>query len=166
MCTVNWDMDNGICNGSQGIITRMETSSGCNYPVVKFTNGVEQTITHHFIKSDDYPFIKVGQIPLCLAWAMTIHKIQGATLAMASIDVGGQIFEYGQTYVALSRVQSLDGLYLTAFQPYKIRANQRVVEFYSQLPPPNYVLESLKLRGGEELQEELIVDPNIKRVRL
>jgi ATP-dependent DNA helicase PIF1 len=166
MCTVNWDMDNGISNGSQGVITRMETSSGCNYPVVKFTNGVEQTITHHYIKSEDYPSVKVGQIPLCLAWAMTIHKIQGATLATASIDVGGQIFEYGQTYVALSRVQSLDGLYLSAFQAYKIRANPRVVEFYSRLPAQDYVLEPLKMRGSEELQEDLIVDPNIKRIRL
>ena len=170
MCTVNLDMDNGICNGSQGIITSIDKTGVLNYPVVKFTNGVEQTITPHFIKSDEYPTISVGQIPLCLAWAMTIHKIQGATLAMASIDVGGQIFEYGQTYVALSRVQSLDGLYLSAFNAYKIRANERVIEFYAGLPELEYKIDSDPFQKyaykEEELREEEYVEPNIKRVHL
>jgi ATP-dependent DNA helicase PIF1 len=72
----------------------------------------------------------VGEIPLMLSWAMTIHKIQGATLAMAEIDVGGHIFECGQTYVALSRVQSIEGLYLTAFQPSRIFVHEKVRAFY------------------------------------
>jgi ATP-dependent DNA helicase PIF1 len=122
---------------------------------------------------------------------MTIHKIQGATLPMASIDVGGQIFEYGQTYVALSRVESLDGLYLTAFHAEKVRANERVIEFYSRMLKQDYVLEentSLSAglvlntvgdgrRGVEstnmfkqyaysELSEEEYVDPTIKRIVL
>jgi hypothetical protein len=113
----------------------------------------------HYIQSDEYPTIAVGQIPLCLSWAMTIHKIQGATLPMASIDVGGQIFEYGQTYVALSRVESLDGLYLTAFHAEKVRANERVIEFYSKMLKQNYVLvenigelkRSVDETGGEGL---------------
>ena len=176
MCTVNLDMDNGICNGSQGIITSIDETGVGNYPVVKFTNGVKQIITPHYIQSEEYPTISVGQIPLCLAWAMTIHKIQGATLAMASIDVGGQIFEYGQTYVALSRVQSLDGLYLSAFNAYKIRANERVIEFYAGLPELEYDIESNPTNSTnpfqkyaykeEELREEEYVDPNIKRVHL
>jgi len=169
MCTVNLDMDQGICNGSQGIITSMmDTNNGC-VPIVKFTNGVVKVVNHHYIQSEEYPTIAVGQIPLCLAWAMTIHKIQGATLAMASIDVGNQIFEYGQTYVALSRVQSLDGLYLSAFQAYKIRANERVTQFYNDLPELDYVIELhpfQKYEYEEELREEEMVDPNIKRIIL
>jgi ATP-dependent DNA helicase PIF1 len=142
MCTVNLDMDQGICNGSQGIILDFCNNNNNDgslpgspimCPVVKFYNGIIKTIHPHFRQSDDYPSLAVGQIPLSLAWALTIHKIQGATLALADIDVGGQIFEYGQTYVALSRVQSLDGLYLSAFNPQKIRTNPKVQEFYQTI---------------------------------
>ena len=150
MCTVNLDMDHGICNGSQGIIidfcennnnnnnnNKKEEDTGPSMmcPIVKFYNGITKTIQPHFRQSDEYPSLAVGQIPLSLAWALTIHKIQGATLALADIDVGGQIFEYGQTYVALSRVQSLDGLYLSAFNPQKIRTNPKVQDFYQTIPP-------------------------------
>ena len=66
----------------------------------------------------DFKIIKT-QIPLQLAWAITIHKIQGATLNLALIDAGFSIFEYGQSYVALSRVTSIDGLYLNSFSKKK-----------------------------------------------
>jgi ATP-dependent DNA helicase PIF1 len=79
---------------------------------------------HHW-QSTDYPTIAIKQYPLQLAWALTIHKIQGATLNMAQMDVGTSIFEYGQTYVAMSRVKSLDGLYLSDFNPKKIKANPK-----------------------------------------
>lgn len=137
MCTVNLDMDAGICNGSQGVVIDIldarQTEHGLASPIVKFTNGVIRTITPHFWQSEDYPTLAVGQIPLCLAWALTIHKIQGATLTTAEMDLGHSVFEYGQTYVALSRVQSLGGLYLSAFHPQKIRANPKVVAFYATL---------------------------------
>ena len=73
-----------------------------------------------------FGILELGQYPLILAWALTIHKIQGATLDLAEIDVGNSIFEYGQTYVALSRVKSLKGLYLTSFDYTKIMANPKV----------------------------------------
>jgi ATP-dependent DNA helicase PIF1 len=138
MCTVNLDMDHGICNGAQGIVTDILRSGPTPLPVVRFYNGVTRVIQPHFRQSEEYPTIAVGQIPLCLAWALTIHKIQGATLSMADIDIGGQIFEYGQTYVALSRVQSLEGLYLSAFNPSRIKSNSRVRQYYSTLPNIDY----------------------------
>ena len=64
---------------------------------------------------------------------MTIHKSQGATLDTAEIDVGSGIFECGQTYVALSRVKSLDGLYLTSFDVKRIKINTKVKEYYDSL---------------------------------
>jgi hypothetical protein len=51
----------------------------------------------------------------------------------AEIDVGSGIFECGQTYVALSRVKSLEGLYLTSFDATRIRINKKVKEFYESL---------------------------------
>jgi ATP-dependent DNA helicase PIF1 len=133
MCTVNLDMDNQICNGAQGVITDIIENGLTPTIVVKFANGIVKPIAPHFWQSEEYPTIAVGQYPLMLAWALTIHKIQGATLKLAEIDIGSSIFEYGQTYVALSRIQSLDGLYLSAFHPNKIRANPNVVEFYRKI---------------------------------
>jgi ATP-dependent DNA helicase PIF1 len=137
MCTINLDMDAGICNGAQGVVVDILESRKSEYglptPVVRFLNGVEKAIVPHFWQSEDYPTLAIGQIPLCLAWALTIHKIQGATLSVAEMDIGQSIFEYGQTYVALSRIQSLDGLYLSAFHPQKIMANPKVVAFYANL---------------------------------
>lgn len=130
MCVVNMDLnsDQPICNGSCGIITGF---SG-EYPVVKFTNGLETTISPHSWLSHDES-IEISQIPLILAWSISIHKSQGATLDMAEIDIGSGIFEYGQTYVALSRVKSLDGLYITSIDPWQIKADPKVLKFYESL---------------------------------
>jgi ATP-dependent DNA helicase PIF1 len=126
-------MEQSICNGSQGIIIDIIDNGKMKAPVVRFANGIIKTIVPHFWQSDEYPTIAISQYPLCLAWALTIHKIQGATLEMAEIDIGQGIFEFGQTYVALSRIQSLGGLYVSAFQPQKIRSHPKVVEFYKNL---------------------------------
>ena len=131
MCCVNMDMNRGICNGSQGII--MDFIGENKVPMVKFSNGVCITVPIHYWQSESYPSIAIGQYPLCLAWALTIHKIQGATMDMAQIDIGQNIFEYGQTYVALSRIKSLDGLYLSSFHPLRIKADPKVVRFYAGL---------------------------------
>jgi ATP-dependent DNA helicase PIF1 len=159
MCIKNLDMDQGICNGSQGVIIDfIAGSNGTKYPLVKFVNGVTKLIQLQYHQSDEYPCIAVGQVPLCLAWALTIHKIQGATLKMADIDVGMNIFEYGQTYVALSRVESLDGLYLTAFNPGRIRVHEKVKAFYNQIPE----LEKYENKEGEAKPE----DPTVKKIKL
>jgi NACalpha-BTF3-like transcription factor len=102
---------------------------------------VVATIPIKFWQSEEYPTVAIGQCPLSLAWAMTIHKIQGATLSMAEIDVGGGIFECGQTYVALSRVKDLEGLYLSKFDPKKIKSSVRVRNFYRDIPEVEYEVE-------------------------
>ena len=133
MSIVNIQSERGldVCNGSQGIITEFCSVTGL--PRVKYNNGVEMVMTRNIWQSDKIPGIGVSQVPLILAWALTIHKSQGATLDTAEIDVGSGIFECGQTYVALSRVKSLDGLYLTSFDATKIRINRKVKEFYDNL---------------------------------
>jgi hypothetical protein len=72
------------------------------------------------------------QLPLMLAWAISIHKSQGMTIPFLDIKFAG-MFEYGQAYVALSRAVDLDGLNLTDFNPDAIKAHDQVVRFYEQM---------------------------------
>jgi ATP-dependent DNA helicase PIF1 len=135
MCLANLSLEEGICNGSIGIIQSFYlNTSGVTLPIVKFSNGIVKKLVVHYWQSDDNPTIAIGQIPLCLAWAITIHKSQGCTMERAQIDIGNQIFECGQTYVGISRVKSLDGLYLSGFSPYRIKANPQVQAFYDSIP--------------------------------
>lgn len=76
----------------------------------------------------EHVFVRLG-IPVILAWALTVHKIQGSTLDVAVADLRN-VFEYGQAYVALSRVKSLKGLTLLGFSPDKIKCHPEVLEFY------------------------------------
>jgi ATP-dependent DNA helicase PIF1 len=128
---ISSDIGLGVCNGSQGIVTGFCDITGC--PRVKFNSGVEMIMTRNTWLSEKIPGVGVSQVPLILAWALTIHKSQGATLDAAEIDVGSGIFECGQTYVALSRVKNLEGLYLTSFDVTKIRINKKVKEYYEGL---------------------------------
>ena len=113
-----------------------EKESGTMYeevPLVRFQNGLTIPIYYHEWMSEDVKGIGIRQIPLILAWAVSIHKCQGMTMTIAEIDIGTSVFEFAQSYVALSRVQTLGGLYLKSFDSRKIRADPRAVEFYRNL---------------------------------
>lgn len=73
-----------------------------------------------------------SQIPLILAWALSIHKAQGQTLERVKVDLG-KIFEKGQAYVALSRATCKEGLQILRFDPKKVMAHNRVRSFYNSL---------------------------------
>jgi len=132
MCTINTETPDGyqLCNGSRGVITSFQLSG---IPVVLFKEGFEIPIPPHVWVSETIPGIGISHMPLILAWAMSIHKSQGMSIDVAEIDAGEDIFECGQTYVALSRVKSLEGLYLTSFDVTKIKMNNKVKEFYNKI---------------------------------
>ena len=73
-----------------------------------------------------------SQIPLILAWALSIHKAQGQTLERVKVDLG-KIFEKGQAYVALSRATCQEGLQILRFDPKKVMAHDKVRSFYNSL---------------------------------
>lgn len=131
MCVANIDMEGPfpIVNGSQGIVVSFKKG----LPMVKFNDGQTRLIGEHTWASENCPKIGIKQIPLIHAWAITIHKAQGATLDLVELDAGNSIFECGQTYVALSRVKSLEGLYLRAFDPQKIKIHKKVQQFYKTI---------------------------------
>jgi ATP-dependent DNA helicase PIF1 len=136
MCLVNLNLDLGISNGSMGVVESFQpfVPGATDVPMVKFANGVRLKIVPHLWQHVEYPNVAIAQLPLCLSYSSTIHKLQGASLDMAEMNLGSSVFAEGQIYVGLSRVRSLDGLFLTAFQPDKIKVNDRVRAFYASLP--------------------------------
>lgn len=105
-------------------------------PIVRFANATVDIICPERID------ISVGhkvvasrlQIPLRLAWAMSIHKSQGMTLDRIDVNLRDS-FEHGQSYVALSRVTSLDGLLLKDFDERKFTAHSKVLSYYQTIDP-------------------------------
>lgn len=131
MLIVNLDQDIGLVNGSRGVVTGF---SAGGLPLVKFINQKEPImIDRSYWWLDEIEGIGRGQFPLRVAYAITIHKSQGATLDCALVDVGSSTFEYGQAYVAMSRVRSLEGLYIWKLDPRKIRCHPAVSTFYGRL---------------------------------
>jgi ATP-dependent DNA helicase PIF1 len=133
MLIYNMNLQEGLCNGSRGVVVEFQEPG--NIPVVQFSNGVKMPIGRVSWEYEDERFegISRTQIPLRLAYACTIHKSQGASIDCALIDIGQSCFEYGQAYVALSRVRSLEGLWIHDFDTRSIRAHPDVVQFYEKL---------------------------------
>ncbi|GAA5849249.1 hypothetical protein JCM8547_006492 [Rhodosporidiobolus lusitaniae] len=100
-------------------------------------HGVERkTMVREEFKVEDQRGEKTAwrkQYPIILAWAMSIHKSQGQTIARVKVDLG-KVFEKGQSYVALSRATSLDGLQVLRFDAKKVAAHEKVVS-WSIVPP-------------------------------
>lgn len=130
--TWNVDIQNGLVNGSQGKVVGFSLK---NNPMVKFINLKNPIEIEPMEYSNDETKdtrISFYQLPLKLAWALSIHKVQGHNLDVALMDLGSQIFECGQIYVALSRIKTINGVYLCSFDANKIKVNPVVVEFYSK----------------------------------
>jgi ATP-dependent DNA helicase PIF1 len=110
MCIKN-SPDKKYVNGSLGIVTGFDEDT--HYPIVELRNGriVLMTPESWELRDGDKKRASITQIPLRLAWAITIHKSQGMTLDAARIDLR-KAFVEGMGYVALSRVRRLDALSL------------------------------------------------------
>ncbi len=96
----------------------------------------------------------VSQIPLRLAWAITVHKSQGMSLDAAEMDLS-KSFTEGMGYVALSRVRTLEGLNLTGLNDMALRVNKKVMEFDDDLARmSDEAAEELKNAGAEETKKK------------
>jgi uracil-DNA glycosylase len=131
MLLFNKDIEAGLVNGSRGVVIDFRVSDGV--PIVQFLHGDPLAVEAHGWASADFPTVVRFQIPLRVAYAVTIHKSQGATLDCALVDIGSSTFEYGQAYVALSRVRNLESLYIWNLDPARIRAHPTVIRFYETL---------------------------------
>ncbi len=148
MLTTNVDVSDGLVNGARGEIEHIVTSSDkVSQVLVKFDNPAVGAQTKQSSRyKDRFPnavpllkheaiFLAKGkrgsevtrlQFPLTLAWATTIHKVEGLTLDKIVVDMKGGRFNPGQAYVAFSRVKKLEGLHIVNFDPKAIKASQDV----------------------------------------
>jgi ATP-dependent exoDNAse (exonuclease V) alpha subunit len=118
--------DKSYVNGSMGIVAEFSKDGS---PIIHLTNGRRVTLQADSwkIEEDGKVLAEVTQIPLKLAWAITVHKSQGMTLDSAEIDLT-RTFASGQGYVALSRLRSLEGLYLQGFNAKAFMIHEDVIE--------------------------------------
>ncbi|MCK5211860.1 AAA family ATPase [Candidatus Parcubacteria bacterium] len=134
---------NGYVNGTLGKVVGFTEEA--KYPKVETMD--KRTIiaapASWKIKEDDIDLAWIRQIPLRLAWAITVHKSQGMSLDEAIIDLGNT-FEYGMGYVALSRVRSLSGVCLLGLNKLAVRVNPEIVE-----------LDKVFIRQSKEVKVEL-----------
>ena len=113
------DKDKRWVNGTIGYVDELTPEEvkvsidGFMYSIPRETwNKIRYTYNTETRRVEEEVVSSFTQFPLKLAWAMTIHKAQGKTFGSAVIDLGDGVFAHGQTYVALSRCRSLDGVYL------------------------------------------------------
>lgn len=138
---VSNDKDGRWVNGTPGIISNLTSNSvdviidGVTYNIVpriwekkKYRYDVEKD---ELIQDIDGTF---KQLPLKLAWAMTVHKAQGKTCDSVMLDLGNGAFDYGQVYVALSRCKTLEKLYLKkAIMPKDIKVHPEINKFMKNI---------------------------------
>ena len=122
------NFNSGYVNGTLGKIVDFDSDN--NYPIVETKSGnkIIAVPSSWCIQDDNDNIIaKIKQIPLRLAWAITVHKSQGMSLDVAEIDLS-KSFERGMGYVALSRVRTLDGIRLMGINQLSLKVNQSVVK--------------------------------------
>lgn len=126
------NLGNKLCNGSLGTVARLDPRQvwvqwdqstsimKMNHETWEVTDTVSRDV-----------LARRSQFPLRLAWAITIHKSQGMTLKAANIYLG-KCFAPGQAYVALSRMESAEGMTLSSFTPTCIKADPKARAFYTK----------------------------------
>jgi len=127
----NLDTSHGLCNGTRGVVKELTDKE----VTVTFENGVTEVVSPVSREIYDVDGTILGyysQHPFCLGYAITIHKSQGMTMSSAVVTLD-KLFGGGMAYVAISRVSSLEGLFIRAPNFEKFVADERVVEYLENL---------------------------------
>uniref|UniRef100_A0A6C0LX28 AAA+ ATPase domain-containing protein n=1 Tax=viral metagenome TaxID=1070528 RepID=A0A6C0LX28_9ZZZZ len=131
---INIDQSFGLIKGSRGVVVKFVS----DMPVVRFLNGIERIIFMNtwVINEKGREVLEASQIPINIAYAISIHKSQGRSLDYAEIDLS-DMFEYGQAYSALSRVKTLAGLSIISINYDYIKADPVAVNYYKNIIEKN-----------------------------
>lgn len=129
MLLKNINVNSGLVNGARGVVINFKN----DIPVIQLRSGThyEAKMEKWAIKTSSGAVIHRKQVPLKLAWAFSIHKSQGLTLDCVEMCLS-RVFDAGQSYVALSRAQSLQSLRVLDFNSQQVWANTAVLEFYKK----------------------------------
>ena len=131
----------GFVNGTRGQVVGFEDS----LPMVQLVSGkrkIKVDLHTWSLSEDGRVKAEVAQLPLRLAWAITIHKSQGMSLDAAEMDLG-KTFTPGMGYVALSRVRSLDGVYLSGLNRIALELQPEIFEFDAELRAASKLLSAI-----------------------
>ena len=169
----NIDTKSGLVNGAIGTVLKITV----NHVNVQFDHicepyNVEMVRSRFMVMKNFYVYRK--QFPLILAYAVTIHKCQGLSLDCAIVDLSDDVFSEGMAYVALSRVRSLSGLYITAFNPQSIMVSTKCLKEVNRLRQTfrkDLPLYDIPLKSASTAKRKLtgITDddlPNAKKSKL
>lgn len=140
---------NGYVNGTRGKVIDFVD----NLPLVQLANGREIKVELHSwkLEEDGRTRAEVSQLPLRLAWAITIHKSQGMSLDAAEIDLS-RSFTPGMGYVALSRVRSMEGVYLGGINQMALTLHPAIFEFDAELRSASEGLANIT----EDVEAEIV----------
>ena len=161
----NIDTNAGLVNGAIGTMVSVQP----NHVTVQFDHinklyNVEKVKSRFIIMKNFYIYRR--QFPLILAYGVTIHKCQGLSLDCALVDLSDKVFSPGMAYVAISRVRTLQGLHLVAFEPKSIMVSTSCLKEMNRLravyrpdlkpyplPAPPKVGHKCKLTGSVQHNE-------------
>lgn len=131
----------GFINGTLGEVVAFDTKSG--FPYVRIRNGRQLLVEpmEWVMEENGETHAKIIQVPLRLAWAITVHKSQGMSFDEALIDLT-RVFEFGQGYVALSRIRRLSGLYLLGYNERAFHVHPDVLAQDSQFRSQSEIVVS------------------------
>ncbi|MDR3492317.1 MAG: AAA family ATPase [Gammaproteobacteria bacterium] len=156
------DTSGKYVNGTRGIIVGFDKGND-HWPIVKTYNNEMITAYPEEWKYEDNGVVRatLTQVPLRLAWAITIHKSQGMTLDAAEIDLG-DAFEPGMGYVALSRVRSLNGLKLMNLNEIALQVHPKILQhdqiFKNNSAATAQYLQTLSENEKEEWHNKTLLD--------
>jgi hypothetical protein len=159
MCTKNNQKEHFV-NGTLGTVIEFDEFSG--YPIIKTRSGykVEIAPMDWVVEENGKIRAQITQVPLRLAWAITVHKSQGMSLDAAVMDLS-QVFEYGQGYVALSRVRRLSGLYLLGINERALKVHPEILkkdaDFKKQSEEAVKVFGELSLSELKKMHENFVI---------
>jgi ATP-dependent DNA helicase PIF1 len=153
----------GYANGTRGRVVGFRR----DLPRVRLTTGKTITVEPHrwVLTEDGRERAQIMQLPLRLGWAITIHKSQGMSLDAAVIDLR-QCFTPGMGYVGLSRVRSLDGVYLTGINRMALQMHPDIVAVDQALREASARLERMRIKPARARSAPRVTRPMLVRRNL
>jgi len=146
------DMEGKYVNGTMGIVQDLDKDG----IVIETTSGklIDAKQEEWKYEDDGKVKAKIMQYPLRLAWAITVHKSQGMSLDEAIINLG-ETFEFGQGYVALSRLRSLEGLFLKSYNPKSLQVNSIISEFDEKIRKDSRFIQEKFIKSQKDEREKI-----------